>query len=350
MREFAYRSAYEQLLTPDIVGLLTAIHELNGRQSVFMVSEKNAFVSLTETAKVQSITASNFIDDIFTADERLRKIAQNKAVLKSSSECQIAGYRDALAMIDENYDYLPLTQRNILELHGVLYKYSKSSFAGSFKSKDNIIPESSFVGERVYFTPTAASEVPECITRICAAYDDAVNEQELDPLLAIPMVILDFLCVRPFNDGNGRMSRLLTLLLLYRAGYEVCRYISIEKLMADSKTSYYEALQESSYGWSEGENDYMPFVRYLLEIVVSAYENFSRRSGLLVNGSASKPDRVREIVKEKLGNVTIAQIAKQNPDISKITIQRAIKNMLDNNEIIKIGGGRYTAYAWNRED
>ena len=174
-------------------------------------------------------------------------------------------------------------------------------------------------------------------------------DPELDPLLLIPMFILDFLCIHPFNDGNGRMSRLLTLLLLYRSGYFVGKYISIERLIADSKETYYEVLQESSNGWHEGENDYLPFVRYMLGVVIAAYRGFASRVDILITRGLSKPDRVREIIRSTTGRITKTQIMRQCPDISQKTVERALAEMLKNGDILKISGGRYTSYTWNWE-
>ena len=184
---------------------------------------------------------------------------------------------------------------------------------------------------------------------LCRAYEEAVGKGDMDPLLLIPMFILDLLCIHPFNDGNGRMSRLLTLLLLYRAGYIVGKYISIEKLIEESKETYYEALQQSSQGWHEGTSDYTPFVRYTLGVVAAAYRDFSARVQVLAVSGMSKPDRIREIIKGTLGKVTKAEIIQQCPDISKITIQRTLADLQKSGEILKLSGGRYTAYIWNRE-
>ena len=201
----------------------------------------------------------------------------------------------------------------------------------------------------IRFQPLPAWETPEAVDSLCRAYEEAVGKGDMDPLLLIPMFILDFLCIHPFNDGNGRMSRLLTLLLLYRAGYIVGKYISIEKLIEESKETYYEALQQSSQGWHEGTSNYTPFVRYTLGVVAAAYRDFSARVQVLAVSSMSKPDRIREIIKGTLGKVTKAEIIQQCPDISKITIQRTLADLQKSGEILKLSGGRYTAYIWDRE-
>ena len=204
--------------------------------------------------------------------------------------------------------------------------------------------------KRIRLEPVSAMETPEAMEKLCAAFQQAVDSDEMDPLLLIPMVILDFLCIHPFNDGNGRMSRLLTLLLLYRAEYFAGKYISIEKLISDSKETYYEALQESSEGWHDSNNDYEPFVRYLLGIVIAAYREFDQRTELLEAKGVSKPDRIRALIKDQLGTITKTEIIHRLPDISQVTVQRALAELLKNEEIIKISGGRYTSYTWNREN
>ena len=238
----------------------------------------------------------------------------------------------------------------ILQLHRDLYKFSGASYGGHYKTADNVIAETDAQGNKsIRFQPLPAWETPEAVDSLCRAYEEAVGKGDMDPLLLIPMFILDFLCIHPFNDGNGRMSRLLTLLLLYRAGYIVGKYISIEKLIEESKETYYEALQQSSQGWHEGTSNYTPFVRYTLGVVAAAYRDFSARVQVLAVSSMSKPDRIREIIKGTLGKVTKAEIIQQCPDISKITIQRTLADLQKSGEILKLSGGRYTAYIWNRE-
>ncbi|MBR0302797.1 MAG: Fic family protein, partial [Clostridia bacterium] len=266
------------------------------------------------------------------------------------SEKEIAGYRDVLSTIHESYEFIPPRGTMILQLHRDLYKFTGLSIAGNYKNSDNFISEVDEAGNTsVRFQPVSAWETPEYINGICSAYEAALRDGESDALAIIPMFILDFLCIHPFNDGNGRMSRLLTLLLLYRAGYTVGKYVSIEKLIADSKETYYETLQESSFGWHEGENDYAPFVRYMLGVIVAAYREFECRADLLINSDLSKPDRIREIIKERIGPITKSEIMKECPDISQVTVQRALAELLREERIIKIGGGRYTNYAWNWE-
>lgn len=348
MRSFSYKNEYRELLTPEIVALLAQIHEQKGQQNLFAEAQKEALDELLEIAKIQSTEASNRIEGIITTDDRLQKLVRNKTMPRNRSEREIAGYRDVLTTIHENYDYIPIRPGMILQLHRDLYKFSGLTIGGSYKNSDNVITEELPDGtKRVRFQPVPAWETAEAVDTLCTAINDALNDAELDPLLLIPMFILDFLCIHPFNDGNGRMSRLLTLLLLYRSGYMVGKYISIEKLIVDSKESYYDALQSSSGNWHEGRNDYLPFVRYMLEVIVAACREFSARAELLIAKGLSKPGRVRELIRGTTGRITKAEIMDRLPDVSQVTVQRALKELLSSGEILKIGGGRYTSYVWN---
>lgn len=351
MRIYDYENKWQDLLKPDIVSLLTTIHEYRGKETLYMEAKRDVLVQLMETAKIQSTDASNKIEGIYTSDERLRKIVLDKTAPKSRNEREIAGYRDVLTTIHESYDYIPIKASSILQLHRDLYKFSGSSIGGHYKVSDNEIAEIDGDGNKIIrFQPVAAWETSESIDKLCEAYNRIVNRSDVDPLLIIPMFILDFLCVHPFSDGNGRMSRLFTLLLLYRCEYHVGKYISIEKIINDSKETYYEVLQESSAGWHEGNNTYLPFVRYMLGTVVAAYREFSSRVSLFSARGLSKPEIIREVIKENIGKITKAEILAKCPEISHTTVQRTLKELQENGEIIKIGGGRYTSYIWNRED
>ena len=350
MRAFHYKTEYQKLLTPEIVSYLTQIHEQKGRQNSLSDAQKDVLDELLEIAKIQSTEASNRIEGIITTDDRLKLIVRNKTTPRSRGEREIAGYRDVLTTIHENYEYIPIRPRMLLQLHRDLYKFSGLSIGGSFKSSDNVITEELPDGtKRVRFQPVPAWETPEAMDSVCASINEALNDPELDDLLLIPMFILDFLCIHPFDDGNGRMSRLLTLLLLYRTGYQIGEYISIEKLIADSKTSYYEALQASSENWHEGSNDYLPFVRYMLGVILAAYRKLADRAEIMLEAGNSKFGRIRRIIRGTTGRITKTEIMAQCPDISQITVQRALRELMDNGDIIKIGGGRYTSYTWNWE-
>ena len=350
MREFRYKKEYEKLLNAETVALLSQIHEFKGKQAMLTDAKPATLEQLLEIAKIQSTEASNRIEGIITTGERLKQLVRDKTMPRSRSEKEIAGYRDVLSTIHESYDYIPPRPSLILQLHRDLYKFSGKTIGGSYKSSDNVIAEEHSDGTRtVRFDPVPAWETPEAVQSACDELDKALSDPDLDPLAVIPMFILDFLCIHPFSDGNGRMSRLLTLLLLYRAGYTVGKYISIEKLIADSKETYYETLMESSAGWHDGANDYGPFVRYMLGIIVAAYRDLAGRIELLTNGKLTKSDRVRETVKNHLGPVTKAEIAEMCPDISEVTVERALGELKKTGDILKVGGGRYTKYVWNHD-
>ena len=351
MRKYDYEKKWQALLEPEIISLLTTIHEYRGKEILYKEAKPDALNGLMEIAKIQSTDASNRIEGIYTTEERLRKIVMDKTAPKTRSEKEIAGYRDVLNTIHESYGYMPVTPSIILQMHRDLYKFSGSEKGGLYKVNDNEIAEIDPDGNKtVRFIPVSAWETSESIEELCRAYKTTIDKPDVDPLLIIPMFTLDFLCVHPFSDGNGRMSRLLTLLLLYKSDYNVGRYISIEKLINETKTNYYEALQESSYNWHEESNSYLPFVKYMLGIVVAAYREFSARIDLLSQRGLSKPEMVRDVVKETLGTITVAEIKERCPNISYTTIQRSLRELQKKGEVIKIGGGRYTSYTWNREN
>ena len=349
MRQFEYKENMKRLLTPNIVSLLTKIHEYKGEQNLFIESNSDKLTELLEIAKIQSTEASNKIEGICTSDDRLKQLVMDKTMPKTRNEKEIAGYRDVLTTIHENYEYIPIRSNYLLQLHGDLYKFTGLSVGGKYKSVDNVIAEIDVNGNKsIRFQPVEAWQTPEAINNICEAYNDALNDG-IDPLLIMPMFILDFLCVHPFNDGNGRMSRLLTLLLLYKSGYIVGKYISIEKLIERSKDTYYETLKASSTGWHEGTNDYIPFVEYYLGVIIASYREFSSRVQTLIESGMSKPEKVREIIRNHVGKITKVQIMQKCPDISLVTVQRTLAELVEKKEVIKISGGRYTSYIWNEE-
>lgn len=348
MRSFDYKEEWKKLLTPEIVMYLTQIHEFKGEQTLFIEAKADTLSQLVDIAKIQSTEASNKIEGIYTSDERLKALVKDSTRPRTRNEREIAGYRDVLSTIHENHDYIPPKPSIILQLHRDLYKFEGMDIGGRYKTSDNIIEEQDAEGNKsVRFRPMPAWETAEAIEKLCQSYDEALNSENIDALIIIPMFVLDFLCVHPFNDGNGRISRLLTLLLLYRSGYIVGKYISIEKLIEQTKEIYYESLQLSSAGWHENKNDYEPFVKYMLGVIVAAYRDFSSRVSLLTTQGMSKPDRVKEIIRSTLGPITKTEILAKCPDISQVTVQRALADLVDKGDIVKLGGGRYTKYIWN---
>lgn len=348
MRSFDYEKTAKGLVNNDVANMLSAIHEYKGEQSLFIEAKKDILTNLLEIAKIQSTDASNRIEGIYTSDKRITEIVKQKSEPRNRNENEIAGYRDVLATIHENYDYIPPKAGMFLQLHRDLYKYSPFLVGGNFKNTDNVIEERDSTGsKKIRFIPVPSAFTPEYVEAICNEFSHTLAKCEIDPLLLIPIFILDFLCIHPFNDGNGRMSRLLTLLLLYRSGYIVGKYISIEMLIEKSKETYYDVLQASSRGWHENKNDYTPFVTYMLGIVLKAYKEFASRVEYLSVKGVSKPERIELVIKNHLGKITKNQIMEFCPDISTSTIEATLAVLLKAGKIIKLSGGRYTAYVYN---
>ena len=346
MHQFDYKTVPEKLLTPSIVKQLSLLHEYRGKQELYISAQSDTLSALLDIAKVQSTKASNRIEGIYTSDDRLHALVMDKAEPRSRSEEEIAGYREVLTTIHENYEYIPIRSNNILQLHRDLYSYSGKDIGGRFKNTDNIIAETDKEGnEHIRFMPTPAFQTPDAVEDLCNKLNEAIDKNIYDELLLIPMFVLDFLSIHPFNDGNGRMSRLLTLLLLYRSGYIVGKYISIEMLIEKTKETYYEALKGSSIGWHDNTNDYLPFVSYYLGIILKAYQEFQDRVEHLQGKTITKAERIRQVFNKRLGKITKNDIATLCPDISKTTIERTLKEMLKNGEIQKVGSGRGTGYV-----
>ena len=346
MHTFDYKETPKQLLTPDIVNMLSSLHEFRGKQELYIEAESDVLTALLDIAKIQSTKASNKIEGIYTSDERLEALVMEKAEPRNRSEEEIAGYREVLATVHDSYEYIPIRPNNILQLHRDLYSFSSSDTGGRFKNTDNVIAESGQDGQqRVRFMPVPAFQTPEAMENLCNEFNNAIECAEYDPLLLIPMFILDFLCIHPFNDGNGRMSRLLTLLLLYRSGYIVGKYVSMEMLIEKTKETYYEALQNSSIEWHNDKSDYTSFVRYYLGVVLKGYNEFQDRIEHLKYRKLSKADRVKAVFEKKLGVVKKSDIGTLCPDISETTIERTLKELLEAGYIEKVGKGRATGYA-----
>ncbi len=346
MHTFDYKESPKNLLTPEIVNMLSSLHEFRGKQELYIEAESDILTALLNIAKIQSTKASNKIEGIYTSDERLEALVMEKAEPQNRSEEEIAGYREVLATVHDSYEYISIRPNNILQLHRDLYGFSSSDTGGRFKNTDNVIAESGKDGkQRVRFAPVPAFQTAEAIEALCSEFNSAIDRSEYDPLLLIPMFILDFLCIHPFNDGNGRMSRLLTLLLLYRSGYIVGKYISMEMLIEKTKETYYEALQNSSIGWHDNTSDYTSFVRYYLGVVLKGYNDFQDRVEHLKYRKISKTERVKAVFEKKLGIIKKSDIATLCPDISETTIERSLKELLESGYIEKVGKGRATGYA-----
>ena len=348
MHIFDYETIPNALLTPEIMALVGAIREYKGKQELYLNARADILNALMDVAKIQSTTSSNRIEGISTTDARMRELMLQKTTPRNRNEQEIAGYRDVLATIHESHDFISITPGVLLQLHRDLYSKQPQGSGGHWKLNDNVIEETDAHGKTfVRFRPASAVETPMAMESLCENYRKAINAERFDSLLLIPMFVFDFLCVHPFHDGNGRMSRLLTLLLLYRAGFAVGKYISLEMLIEESKAEYYEALRTSSDGWHENANDLKPFVEYILGVILKAYRELEMRVEGIVGARMSKADRIRAVFGMALGKVSKRDILAKCPDISVAMVELTLKAMLDDGTIRKIGNGRSTAYARN---
>ena len=349
MRRFNLMEEYSSIISnSNIINLISKIHEYKGKQSYLLDTKKDTLETLLKVAKIQSTSSSNKIEGIYTTDKRINEIVNQKLEPKNRNEEEIAGYRDVLTLIHENYNFIDINQNTILQLHRDLYKYTGYSYGGKFKNSQNFIEEANEKGEKkIRFTPLSPVETPVAIEELCKNYNELVNNESCDLLVLIPIFILDFVSIHPFNDGNGRMSRLLTLLLLYKANYMVGKYISIEKIIEETKDSYYDALEKSSLNWHNNENSYSYFVEYYLGIILNAYKELDSRIGIIENKKIIAYDRIIDIFKDNIIPIDKAFITNKCPDLSETTIERTLNKLLKEDKIVKISGGRYTKYKWN---
>ena len=345
MREFNYLKLMELSLPVNIYNTIAKIHEYKGKQELYVKNYPDVLDKMIDVAKIQSTKSSNAIEGIYTNDARLNELMNKKTEPRNRNEEEIAGYRHVLDIIHENYAYIEFNKNDILTLHNQLYSYSYVNYKGKFKTLDNTIMEVDELGNRkVRFQPVSSFETENYFDKMVGAYKKAV-EANIPALILIPVLIHDFLCIHPFDDGNGRMSRLLTLLLLYKFGYFVGRYISIEMLIEESKESYYEELKRSSEKWHTGENDEIPFIRYMLGVLLKAYEECDDRFNFIGNEKLTSPERVLSVIQRSLEPLSKKDIMIFCPDISQRTIERALKELNDNNKIKQVGSGRSTKYV-----
>jgi len=346
MKEINYKDIEKLPITVEVMNMISTLHEYKGRQELYIETQPVILDKLMEVARIQSTEASNKMEGIYTSDARLKEIVQKKSEPRNRNEKEIAGYREVLGMIHDSYSYIQLKPNDILTLHRYLYSYSESGNGGHYKMVDNYIEEEDEFGNKITrFQPVPAVLTGEYMESLCKQYDEVINYTSIDPLLVIPCVILDFLCIHPFADGNGRMSRLLTLLLLYKAGYLVGKYISIEMVVEKSKETYYEVLQDSSINWHENTNNYMPFIRYTLGTIINAYKEFEERFVLLEKKKMTSPQRVYSVIERSLVKLGKSDVMILCPELSQKTIERALKKLTDEGKIAKIGAGKNTTYV-----
>ncbi len=344
MRVFNYSAIREQKWDSEVLGLIAAIYREAGKQELYLKQRPEELEKLVEIARIQSTEASNAIEGIVTTNTRIRQLVEEKTAPKNRNEQEIAGYRDVLNVIHENYDAIPITENYILQLHKMLYSHMNNPLAGRTKTVQNYISAAYPDGRvEILFTPLTPHETPEALDAICKEYNRVIGNMELEPLIAIPVFIHDFLCIHPFNDGNGRMSRLLTTLLLYQNGFYVGKYISLEAKIAKNKDLYYDALAASQTGWHEGSEDVIPFIKYILGTILAAYKDFQDRAAL-VEKKLPAIEMVRMASKGKIGRFNKQDIRELCPTLSDSSIEGAFRKLVACGELKKEGSGKSTCY------
>ena len=344
MRTFNYSKINEQKWDSELLSLIAAIYKEAGKQEMYLKQRPEELEKLVEIAKVQSTESSNAIEGIVTTNTRIRQIVEDKTTPKNRDEQGIAGYRDVLNIIHESFDAIPITPNYILQLHKILYSHMNNPAAGRTKSVQNYISATYPDGStRTLFTPPDPFETPTALESICNEFNRVIGNNELEPLIAIPIFIHDFLCIHPFNDGNGRMSRLLTTLLLYRSGFYVGKYISLEAKIAKNKDLYYDALGEAQSGWHEGNADAVPFIKYLLGTILAAYKDFEDRFAL-VETKLPALETVRRATMNKIGRFSKQDIRELCPSLSISSIEGALRKLVAEGEIKREGNGKNIRY------
>lgn len=344
MRPFNYSAIKNQKWDSEILGYIAAIYKEAGKQELYLKQRPDELEKLVEIAKIQSTESSNAIEGIVTTNTRIKQLVEEKTTPRNRDEQEIAGYRDVLSIIHESFDAIPLSRNYILQLHKIMYSHMNNPIAGQTKNVQNYISATYPDGHtEILFTPLAPYETPEALDKICEEYNKVIGNMELEPLIAIPVFIHDFLCIHPFNDGNGRMSRLLTTLLLYRCGFYVGKYISLEAKIAKNKDLYYDALNRSQHGWHEGTEDVVPFIKYLLGTILAAYKDFGERFAI-VEEKLPAIDMVRKATLNRIGRFTKQDIREQCPSLSLSSVEGALRKMVAAGELKREGTGKSTCY------
>lgn len=344
MRNFNYSKIKDKKWDSEVLGLVASIYRYQGKQELYLKQRPEELNKLIEIAKIQSTEASNEIEGIVTTSIRLKKLVEEKTTPRNRNEQEIAGYRDVLNIIHDNFDAIPLSKNYILQMHKIMYSHMNNPMAGKTKNVQNYISATYPDGHtEVLFTPLSPFETPEALDNICSEYNKVIGNLELEPLIAIPIFIHDFLCIHPFNDGNGRMSRLLTTLLLYRSGFYVGKYISLEALISKNKPAYYDSLRQAGISWHEENEDVLPFVKYILGTILAAYKAFEDRFSI-VEEKLPAIELVRKATSQKLGRFTKQDIRELCPHLSLSSIEGSLRKLVAEGEIKREGVGRATKY------
>lgn len=350
MRIFDYSFLDNGLLPANLISITANIYSLRSAAQMRREKHVKVFTELEAVAKIQSVKSSNAIEGIVTSDQRITEIVNRGSAPLNNSEEEIAGYRDALNAIHTNYEQLQFNEHDILLLHETMTAIAGYELSGQYKKTDNVIIELTPDGTRsVRFRPTSAAETKTAMEQLELAYIQASSNAHINQLLLIPCVILDFLCIHPFQDGNGRMSRLLSLLLLYKNGFDAGKYISFEEQINKNKSYYYDALRLSSDGWEKNENDYVPFVQNFLTTLYLCYKELDKRFAIVHGKRVTKTARIEATVLGSLTPVSKAEICAIHPDISPTTVEAVLGKMVKSGHIKRIGTSRNSRYIANRE-
>ena len=344
VRKFDYTFINDLSLPARKFGLMHAIIADNESLKAKSGINPELFSKLREIAAVESIKGSNAIEGIGTTDERLRGIALKRTEPIGHQEEEIAGYRDALDLIHRKYAELPFDEVTICGLHSMIYSHCRDKDGGRYKTTDNIIVDRTPEGDSVRFEPVPAADTESSMSAMVAAYTETIDDPYIEPLVLIPCVILDFLCIHPFPDGNGRISRLLTILLLYHCGIDIQRYGSMEAAINQSKDRYYEALKASSENWHDGSNDYVPFISYFLDVMNSCVTDLDRRRIAVGSRAVSKTERIERAVLDSVVPISKAEICDLLLDVSPSTVEKVLSDLTKEGKIIKIGTTRSARY------
>jgi len=345
MRYFDYSFLESGMLPAGLVNIVSAIAELRERENERKYNNSEIFTRLESIAKVQSVKGSNEIEGIITSEQRINEIVNQNSAPLNHNEAEIAGYRDALSLIHNEYEILDIRERDILRFHEIMLSYGVAN-GGQYKNTDNVIMEIDASGaRRVRFAPTPAAETPETMEQLIFAYIDARNNYNINQLLLIPCFILDFLCIHPFTDGNGRMSRLLSLLLLYKNGFDAGKYISFEEQINKQKALYYESLRKSSEGWHDRQNSYFPFIENFISTLLFCYKELDKRFAVVNAKKVTKRKRIEATVLNSLLPISKQEVCYVLPDVSPTTVEAVLADMVKNGMIEKAGSGRNIKYV-----
>ena len=344
MRNFNYSKIKDKKWDSEVLGLVASIYKYQGKQELYLKQKPEELNKLIEIAKIQSTEASNEIEGIVTTSVRLKQLVEEKTSPRNRNEQEIAGYRDVLNIIHDSFDAIPISKNYILQMHKIMFSHMNNPIAGRTKNVQNYISATYPDGHtEVLFTPLSPFETPEALDKICNEYNKVIGNLELEPLIAIPIFIHDFLYIHPFNDGNGRMSRLITTLLLYRSGFYVGKYISLEALIAKNKSAYYDTLRQAGIYWHEENEDILPFLKYILGTILAAYKEFEDRFSI-IEEKLPAVELVRKAILHKLGRFTKQDIIELCPSLSLSSIEGALRKLIAEEKIKREGVGRATKY------